>query len=620
MSKIYKKTISFFYKLLFFLTPLIFLPFTSEVFEFNKLVFIYFSALTILFLWILRSLTERKIIFSRTILDLPLLFFILSQAVSTYFSIDTRTSIFGYYSRFNGGLLSSTAYSVLYWGYVSNIANKESRVMLRNAIFSGLILSLWAGFEHFGKSPSCFILKGEFGTDCWVQDVTHRAFASFGQPNWLAAWLVTITALSFLMFKGKLSILIFGLIYSAVLFTKSRSGVLGFLIAYLVYLFLTRKRVAFLGIFIIAIISAVFGTPWTNSVITKDRAYKKPSADVLITESSDIRKIIWRGAFDIFRDYPLFGSGVETFAFSYYKYRPVEHNLTSEWNYIYNKAHNEYLNYLATTGIFGFLAYMLIVAASIKMIVVSKSDYKNALLAGYLGLLITNFFGFSVVSTSVTFFLYPALCKKNDNSKDKVLKIKKGSIAFGMSFLTIAYIFGLVLIARYFAADIYYAKATKSLSRKNYAESEYFFNKALGLNNEPLYWAHFSSASSAKALDEFLSGIDYQESAANAEYASEKAFSQSPRNIKILQIISNSYADMSQIDGEYLLKSIEILERMIDLSPTDPRNYYVLALSYARTGNFEKAIEHLKKACLLKPDYEKAFVLLSVLYAQRDGH
>ena len=67
------------------------------------------------------------------------------------------------------------------------------------------------------------------------------------------------------------------------------------------------------------------------------------------TESGQIRLIVWQGALEIFKHYPIFGSGVETFAYSYFQYKPISHNLVSEWDFLYNKAHNEFLNYLATT-------------------------------------------------------------------------------------------------------------------------------------------------------------------------------------------------------------------------------------------------------------------------------
>ncbi|MBI4991227.1 O-antigen ligase family protein, partial [Candidatus Gottesmanbacteria bacterium] len=145
--------------------------------------------------------------------------------------------------------------------------------------------------------------------------------------------------------------------------------------------------------------------------------------DVGITESGKIREIVWKGAIEVFRHFPLTGSGVETFAFAYYKYRPAEHNMTSEWDFLYNKAHNEYLNYAATTGIFGLGSYLLIIIVFIwwnikRLKVQNHLDFgfdlnlwilTFGLSAGWLSILITNFFGFSVVVIQLFFFLIPAI-------------------------------------------------------------------------------------------------------------------------------------------------------------------------------------------------------------------
>jgi len=91
------------------------------------------------------------------------------------------------------------------------------------------------------------------------------------------------------------------------------------------------------------------------------------------TESGEIRKLVWKGAINIWKDYPLTGSGPETFALLFPKYKPPEHNLTSEWDFVYNKAHNEYLNYLATTGLLGTLFYLILILSSLLQIFKSES-------------------------------------------------------------------------------------------------------------------------------------------------------------------------------------------------------------------------------------------------------
>src|SRR3989344_385089 len=121
MLRIFDKGIKSSFYLLFLIVPLILFSKTSEIFEFNKMVFVYAISSIILFFWFGKMIVDKRFIFRRTILDLPLIIFLGSQVISTLLSIDVRTSIFGYYSRFNGGLLSSISYIFLYWAYVSNM-------------------------------------------------------------------------------------------------------------------------------------------------------------------------------------------------------------------------------------------------------------------------------------------------------------------------------------------------------------------------------------------------------------------------------------------------------------------------------------------------------------------
>src|SRR4030042_4919171 len=121
MSKTLTKLIEGLFYLLLFSTPLTFLPITSELFEFNKIILTYIFTLFIFSLWTIRMIVERKVILRRTLIDLPLIIFLLSQTLSTLISVDSRSSLLGYYSRFNGGLLSSYSYGVLYWAFVSNM-------------------------------------------------------------------------------------------------------------------------------------------------------------------------------------------------------------------------------------------------------------------------------------------------------------------------------------------------------------------------------------------------------------------------------------------------------------------------------------------------------------------
>ncbi|MEK7550768.1 MAG: O-antigen ligase family protein [Patescibacteria group bacterium] len=390
----FQKIIAGLFGILFFLTPLILWPYTSEVFEFNKIIFVYLMTTVITTSWVIRCITENKIIFRRTLLDWPLIIYLVTSLLSTVFSIDIHTSIFGYYSRFNGGLLSIVCYSLLYWAFVSNMNRKSALFTVHCSLFTATLVSLYGILQHFGIDKNI-----------WVQDVQNRIFSTLGQPNWLAAYLVALLPiiynLKFKIYNYTVAILFF----VTLLFTKSRSGLLGFIVADVVFwsilLFRNFKqnlKSFFIFNILFLILFLAVGNPFQNSAAA-------PALETGGTESGSIRKIVWKGAIDIWKNYPILGTGPETFAYAYYKYRPVEHNLVSEWDFIYNKAHNEYLNLLATTGILGLVSYLFLTGASLITLI---KNAKFEFLAGYVGLLISIFFGFSVVPTQLLLFLFPA--------------------------------------------------------------------------------------------------------------------------------------------------------------------------------------------------------------------
>ncbi len=240
------------------------------------------------------------------------------------------------------------------------------------------------------------------------------------------------------------------------LYTKSRSGLLGFAIAYLLFWLLTHvrsiltrilTRVVFpwkqflilsFTLLTLSLVDTLRWIPQVNSLwmkwdqSTSGVASDSPGVDEVKaspavaggtqlesggSESGDIRRIVWQGAIKVWRHWPIFGSGVETFAYSYYNFRPPEHNLVSEWDFLYNKAHNEYINFLATTGIIGLGTYLLLQIWVFIWLLKQgfnqrlKTKDQTLLLAfisGLAGLSISNFFGFSTVPVALLFFLYPA--------------------------------------------------------------------------------------------------------------------------------------------------------------------------------------------------------------------
>lgn len=187
--------------------PLVFTFNTDELFEFNKMLFVYGWVSIALALWFARMVVRRQMLFAKTPLDLPIIGFLITQLVSTIFSIHPYTSLYGYYSRFHGGLLSTLSYIGLYYVFISTFWSEEDnapkpllqRPVVKWLLSAGLgitLASLYAFPEHFGHSISCQLATNSFNVSCWVQDVQNRVFGTFGQPNWLAAYLIMLIPLA----------------------------------------------------------------------------------------------------------------------------------------------------------------------------------------------------------------------------------------------------------------------------------------------------------------------------------------------------------------------------------------------------------------------------------------
>jgi putative inorganic carbon (hco3(-)) transporter len=542
--------------LLFGLVPFLFWPANYELFEYNKMVGVYLLTVIITGAWIWKSINEKEIKIKKTPFDIPILLFFGSQLLSALFSVDTHLSWFGYYSRFNGGILSLISYVLLYYAFVSNFVSESDHDsensnaqytnykhhqnqpsnhptiqhannlsiqqstfisrLLTISLISACVIGLYGILEHFG-----------IDAHVWVQDVRNRVFSSLGQPNWLAAYLTALIPLTwYYVLKSQISnnklqtntnnhiqnskrfgIEIFGIIcnlefviwnlvsiifFVTLIFTGSRSGLLAFGIEFIVFwgfviinsrfienkeknvflsstnnkqitkTFYTTSIIYLLIIFIIGTrINFVDQFLYSKEILhrfihTKESIVDTQSAQagtsLLVTggtESGEIRKYVWQAAFDAWKESyktMAIGTGTETFTIAFFKHKPVGHNITSEWDFLYNKAHNEYLNYLTTTGILGLGSYLLFIgtiiyctiqrqipkitnchpdpddigrrilssrdssASSLRMTQYTNVRIVNiALLSGFISILVTNFFGFSTVMVQLFLFLFPAI-------------------------------------------------------------------------------------------------------------------------------------------------------------------------------------------------------------------
>ena len=620
------------YHLLFLVTPFLFTWVNSELFQFNKMLFVYVMTVVIGGLWLAKIVWRKKWQLNKSPLAIILLIFLAGQVLATFFSIDLRTSLLGYYSRLNGGLLSSLAYVVLALGLINNVERKQLLPLLLTNIVAATLISLYAIPEKFGVSPSCYLMFQEANVACWKQDVQHRVFATFGQPNWLAAYLVGILPIA-IYFAQKQNEKIkwlwwaaAGVMLLALLFTGSRSGLVALAVAAAAYgWFYYRSKIR-------QTVKQVFSKKSTSvivsfalagvGILTSMAIYRQlfpqqpPSFDLSQgTESASIRLIVWRGAAGVWRRYPWFGSGPGTFAYSYYQDRPAAHNLTSEWDNLYNKAHNEILNYLAETGLVGTTGYLIFLIGSWWLItkqlpkLSQKPTLEAVMLFSLIGLSTAHFFGFSTVTTNLLLFTLPSLIFLKEELKYKVPKTLLTWQKIVLALITFASLFLIFRIAKTWNADRWYERSRKFQAQGLYAESLDALQRANSMiPREPLYYDELADLYAQTALQYALLE-DAETSTQLAEAAiqnSDYALKLNPRHLNFYKTRIRVFFMLAQINRAYYPQAERVLKAALALSPTDAQLWYNLGVTQQNMGKFEEAVQTYQTTVRLRPTYIKA--------------
>ncbi len=615
--------------LLVIFIPLTFTTINSELFEFPKFILLLSGTLVIMTAWLVDIFYyknhSRRPHYPLSLTDYAILLILLTQALATLFSINPYTSFWGYYSRYHQGLVTTICYTILYFAATIYLDKKSVQKIIKISLGTAFFVSLYTVAQRLGIDKSL-----------WIQDVVNRPFSTLGQPNWLAAYLLPNLFLSLYLLPIKnsknyylLSTISYLLIFTALLLTRSRSGFIAFVLSYAAYYLLLARQFGFskikkqlsLSTFYVILVTIFISTPYTPSIfnLIQSQPARLPATaggggtqlDNGGTESGDIRKIVWTGALDLIKKYPLLGTGPETFAYTYYWTRPPAHNQTSEWDFLYNKAHNEYLNIAATTGLLGLTAYLALHFALFKTSLTklprtkktnqSEDDQLRALYpvlgATVISFAVTNFFGFSVIPVYLLMILLSTL--------PAAIKNKNSTSDFQLGTWHLVLIIPLLYPARLFLADTNYARGKAYLDANQPAVALPYLQKATA--SRPGLDLYHS------ALGEAYAQLGQKEQALNEAEINRK---QNPYHLNYHKSRAKIYLTLASVESSYHETAASELEQARVLAPTDPKLAYNLGLVYSRLNDIAKAETNLRDAIALKPNYAEPYYALTLLYEQ----
>jgi len=379
-----------------FFTPLVFSNFTAEAYEFPKMTFVYIVGSTIVFLWLL-----MRLLFGGKRVVLPgkeIILYLGVILLSTLFSSHVYTSVWGYYSRFNGGLMSFLVFFGIYLVGINFFDDKKAEILTDFICLSVFPVSLYGIFQIFEHS---------------------RIYSTLGQPNWLAAYLVFLLPLLIdRILKADENLKKYFWVTTLVIafinlwFAHSLSGLVGLIVGLVYIIIKFRKKVlnrwgllAALAFLVISLLNISFFKDRISDALTLSTDPQSYN----VSDPGLIRLGLWKGSVRTAFSSPrnlLLGTGPETFPYQFPFFREDFLNYSSEWDFILNKPHNYYLEILVESGAVVLVVYFFIMVKTLK----AKNTF---LVAGLVGFYATNIFGWPTVCTSLLFWMWLIMIRKD---------------------------------------------------------------------------------------------------------------------------------------------------------------------------------------------------------------
>ena len=387
-----------------FLLPLVYSPFTYDSYVLPKLLFARLLVLALLALWLARIAVTRNLVLKRTPLDVPLLLFLGSAALSWVFAENRNVAWLGTYTRYDG-VLTLLTYAALFWFTVQSLADRdEARALTRVLMASGYAVSAIAILQslHDTANPAGHVLAsgGAF----------VPAYGTLGNPNVLGAFLALIITLA----AGELSTAgsTFGrvlvanvLVVAAVamLLTFSRSAWLGALVGVGLIVATRPNRKLALGFLLIPLgVVAVVAVAWHPAL---ERALTLLDPHLIASE----RGGIWSDTLRLVATRPILGYGPDNFGLVFPRFQTGDWGLAGSLRQPIDKAHAELLQVAATQGLVGLATYLLLQLAFLRSLWRARRvDQAVVVGAAWIAFQLVVQLNFSALSAALPFWIFTA--------------------------------------------------------------------------------------------------------------------------------------------------------------------------------------------------------------------
>lgn len=380
--------------------PLIVTKNIEPKFLMGKLAFLYIACALacIVFMWNRKYDFKKEHIFA--------ILFIISILISVIFSPFKKTALWGSFYRYEG-FVSIFIYVLFF--IIASQYFKVDKKSINLLLIVGSVMGAYGVLQMIGIDP----------IQSWMFDgnITKVAYGTIGNRNFFSSYLILFLTLStsLYIFKGEKKYLIYTVfIYLGEVCALTRGGWVAYFICILLLSFfaLKNKIIKRLLILIIVLAISTIGINFIsqNQISSRVQHTKTEfSGEVKDTSMSSTgsRMHILKICLNIFKDSPFLGTGPDTLGERLSKdYKNYVDEHISYYGTTIDKAHNEYLEYAVSCGIFTLIFYLIIIFYILKGLLKNIRDDKfKIILCIVLTYLIQAALNISVIAVAPLFWI-----------------------------------------------------------------------------------------------------------------------------------------------------------------------------------------------------------------------
>lgn len=621
-----------------FLMPIFFLPWTSNVLDFNKQVLLILLVFVALFAWMLKTLISAKFELNISKIHIVVGVLFLVYFLATLFSVNKNGSFWGWPQSSSESLLTLIGLAVLYF-LVSNTFSKKN-------IFTGMVILSVSALvaEVIGVCQ----LMGLFIPLDFAKSISFNTIGSVGSLGFFAAILLPLTMVMLIISRN----------WWKVLFSVE-------LILSALILFLVNYNIVWWAVVVGSAILIIFGMikrgifdgrwmalPMFFLAVSLFFVLLNPQI-LLVSQKTNEVFLTQKSSLDIslqaLKEKPIFGSGPGTFSYDFLKFKNPSFSQSSLWTVTFTQATSKVLNDLASTGILGLVALLLFMAFPIYCGIsffVSKKASDQALILGVIAVLLTQvltyfLYNSNVVLSFINFFMIAALVSLIAGEKTKYDLRPSSLMTLIVTFIfTLVFIFGLGLLilgGQRYVAEVNYFKGLVALQAGNTDAGTRNLELAASMNpSSDLYFRQLSQVYLALLQKELqnteTASTDAQKNkiqalVANSINAAKIATDLNSQNVANWSNRGLVYQSLNGLIGDATTWAMNCYQEALKLSPNDPSLFLQQAnvnitLASAlkqdqadqKTQLLNTAKDELEKAIILNPNYSNALYSLGLVY------